>query len=61
MDEQKPTVRRRVNVAHSVKGVATTDATFDAENLSEEDYSIQCLEFFAWVDANWPPPITLNG
>lgn len=59
--EHKPVIRRRINKAVSVKGVVTTDATFEGEGLTDQDYREQALAFFHWVDTIWPPPITLNA
>jgi len=55
-----PTIRRRVNISTSVKGVVKADSTFEATGLTEAEYAEQSLAFFAWVEQQWPAPITLN-
>ena len=59
--QTKPTIRRRIEKSVSVKGIITTSATFEATDLTDDDYRGQALEFFHWVDTVWPPPITLNA
>jgi hypothetical protein len=61
METEKPIIRRRVNKSVSVKGVVTTEATFEATGLTEEQYINDCSQFFLWVDLHWPPPITLGA
>lgn len=57
---EKPSIRRRVNVSTSVKGVTTAEATFEGTGLTWEEYQELSTEFFAWVEKNWPTPIALG-
>lgn len=65
--QEMPTVHRRVNVSYSVKGVATTDATFsiDGPTLPEgkdgRDFAAESTEFFNWVNKTWPPPVEVTA
>ena len=61
-----PAIRRRVNISTSVRGIQTADATIEITNLMEngkgqEDsdaFKKIALEYFAWVNEAWPPPLT---
>jgi 23S rRNA G2069 N7-methylase RlmK/C1962 C5-methylase RlmI len=63
MQEQteKPVIRRRINVDTSTKGVKTASATFESTGLTKQEHEEQSEDYFQWVEANWPAPITLNA
>ena len=55
--EDKPIVRRRVNVSTSVKGIRTTDATFEITgDVGEREYWDMFNVFMDAVDVAFPPP-----
>jgi hypothetical protein len=61
-----PAIRRRVNISTSVRGIQTADATIEITNLMENGQGQEdsdafkriALEYFAWVNETWPPPLT---
>ena len=64
-----PVIRRRVNWSYSVRGILTTDSTFEvisdrangwvdpySSNPNIIEFQPECEAFFKWVNETWPPP-----
>jgi hypothetical protein len=60
VERDAPSIRRRVSVDTTSKGIQSASATFEASGLTEAEFAKQSLTFFEWVNKIWPPPITLN-
>jgi|TARA_Y100000310_G_C20539756_1_gene742636 hypothetical protein len=55
-EETKPIERYRLGIDYSTKGVRTTSASIELTGSDEDTFRRKAREYFAWVDATYPPP-----
>jgi len=57
MEEVRVSKRYRINIATSVKGVKTYDATVDMEGVSREEVLAESEKLVQELDRRYPPQI----